>query len=146
MGPDAKHGTHVSGIIGAVRGTTDGKHAVLLALRDIDAGERALAFFAVRVPLAFRRRIRAHETRRHIVDGDAPGPEFMRQLSRQADLRRLGRGDVGGRVVVVVVRDRDDRRADAPYGRIRRLNDAHQIEEVGGRLRKMMSWIKPPRM
>ena len=28
----------------------------------------------------------------------------------------------------------------------RRREAQHPIEEVGGRLRKMMSWIKPPRM
>jgi ketol-acid reductoisomerase len=28
----------------------------------------------------------------------------------------------------------------------RRREAEHPIEEVGGRLRKMMSWIKPPRM
>jgi ketol-acid reductoisomerase len=29
---------------------------------------------------------------------------------------------------------------------IRKREADHPIEEVGGRLRKMMSWIKPPRM
>ena len=29
---------------------------------------------------------------------------------------------------------------------MRKREADHQIEEVGGRLRKMMSWIKPPRM
>jgi ketol-acid reductoisomerase len=29
---------------------------------------------------------------------------------------------------------------------MRKRDAAHPIEEVGARLRKMMSWIKPPRM
>jgi ketol-acid reductoisomerase len=29
---------------------------------------------------------------------------------------------------------------------MRKRDAEHQIEEVGARLRKMMSWIKPPRM
>jgi ketol-acid reductoisomerase len=29
---------------------------------------------------------------------------------------------------------------------MRRVEADHQIEEVGKRLRSMMSWIKPPRM
>ena len=53
--------------------------------------ERALALLAVRLPLPLGRRVGAHEARRDVVDGDAPRPELVGELAREADLRRLGR-------------------------------------------------------
>src|SRR5689334_25117682 len=53
--------------------------------------QRALAFLAVRLPLTLGRRIRAHESRRDVVDRDVPRPELVRELARQPDLRRLRR-------------------------------------------------------
>src|SRR5262245_45266343 len=54
--------------------------------------QAALTFLAIGLPLPLGRRVGADEARRHIVDRDAPGPEFVGELPGQADLRRLGGG------------------------------------------------------
>ena len=53
--------------------------------------QRALPVLAVRLPLPLGRRVRAHEAGRDVVDGDAPRPELVGELAREADLRRLRR-------------------------------------------------------
>src|SRR5205085_948508 len=47
---------------------------------------------SVRLPLAFRRRVRANESRRDVVDGDVPWSQLVRELPGEPDLCRLRRG------------------------------------------------------
>src|SRR5665647_2493333 len=53
--------------------------------------ESMLTLLTIGLPLAFRRRVGAHEAWRHVVDRDAPRSQLVRQLPREADLRSLRR-------------------------------------------------------
>jgi ketol-acid reductoisomerase len=94
-----------------------------------------------------------------IVDLNTRGRPRLRATSPTPRVRRLQpwphvNGDQGGDAQISARSRRaiarewilENQAHRAGFLAMRKREADHQIEEVGGRLRKMMSWIKPPRM
>jgi len=71
------------------------------------------------------------------------GPRIVSEETR-AEMRRILREIQSGQFAREWVLENQANRAG--FLAMRRVEADHQIEEVGKRLRSMMSWIKPPRM
>jgi ketol-acid reductoisomerase len=71
------------------------------------------------------------------------GPRIINDETK-AEMRKILREIQRGQFAREWVLENQAHRAE--FLAIRKRESEHPIEEVGGRLRKMMSWIKPPRM
>jgi ketol-acid reductoisomerase len=71
------------------------------------------------------------------------GPRIINDETK-AEMRKILREIQRGQFAREWVLENQAHRAE--FLAIRKREAEHPIEEVGGRLRKMMSWIKPPRM
>src|SRR5499427_1321248 len=71
------------------------------------------------------------------------GPRIVDERTR-AEMRKILREIQTGQFAREWILENQAHRAG--FLAMRKREADHQIEEVGGRLRKMMSWIKPPRM
>jgi hypothetical protein len=72
------------------------------------------------------------------------GPRIRERGETKAEMRKILSEIQTGQFAREWILENQAHRAG--FLAMRKREADHQIEEVGGRLRKMMSWIKPPRM
>ena len=83
--------------------------------------------------------VRAEDARLVVSITDTCTQAFA-DVGRQAEMKRILRDIQTGQFVTEWMRE--CKAGQAKFKATRRLNDSHQIEEVGAKLRGMMPWIK----